>query len=240
MTLYDGLLLLGGVVVLYLYDSALLLFHNEIVLVGQRHGYGVSAGSGLELAGRHVYLPSPLFPHQPLFRMSWPQNGVPARHAPLIRVRRVRVALAAASGWMLLLLVLFAVGLPYVLLVTRDARLLLAWIAAVYTVIGILLMHVYRHRKTLNLSRRAVVAIAMDALLCAPFALNMVRKIGLRQRLDVDLRTAANSMLSANANRELLAILRQRIQTSLGFVEPDEVASHALATYLADFEGLCK
>lgn len=240
MTLHDGLWLLGGVVALYLYDSALLLFHNEIVLVGERHGYGVSAGSGFELGGRHVFLPSPFCPHQPVFRVSWPQHGLLTESVPTVRVRRVRVALAAIAYWMILLLMLFAVALPYVLLVARDVQLLLMWIGAVYATIAMILLHVYRHRKALNLSRRAVAAIALDALLCIPFALNTVRKIGLRQHFDVDLRAAASSMLSDDARNQLLVILRQRIHTSLGFVESDEAASRALTAYLNDFEGLCK
>jgi hypothetical protein len=38
MILHDGLLLLGGVVALYLYDSALLLYHNDLVLIVRRNG----------------------------------------------------------------------------------------------------------------------------------------------------------------------------------------------------------
>lgn len=240
MTLHDGLLLLGGVVMLYLYDSALLLFHNELVLVGRRRGYDVSAGSAFELGGRHVFMPSPFFPHQLLFRVNWPEHGAPAHKAPMLRVRRVQVALAAMAYWVLLLLTLFAVGLPYVLLVARDVHLLLVWIAAIYAVIAIMLMHVYRYRKALNLSHRAVAAVALDALLCAPFALNIVRKIGLRQHFDIDLRDVASSMLSEQARSELLAILRQRIRISLGFIESDDAAAHALTAYLDHFEGLCK
>lgn len=240
MTLHDGWLLLGGVVVLYLYDAALLLFHNEIVLVGTLRGYTVSAGSGLELGGRHVFLPLPFCPHQPVFRLSWPERGEAAASNHVIRIRRVRVALASVSYWMLLLLVLFAVGLPYVLLVARDSQLLLAWLASVYLVIASILLQIYRRRKALNLSRRAFALVALDALLCVPFALNIVRKIGLRQRFDIDLRLAAKRLLSADELNALTAILRQRIHASLGFIESDEAASHALTTYLDDFEGLSK
>ncbi|HUA79243.1 MAG TPA: hypothetical protein VL997_02635 [Dyella sp.] len=240
MTLHDGWLLLGGVVVLYLYDSALLLFHNEIVLVGRRRGYGVSAGSSLMLAGRHLFLPLPLCPHQPLFRMSWPEHGRSAEAGKAIRISRVRIALSAMSYWMLLLLLLFAVALPYVLLVVRDPRLLLAWIALVYAVIVAILLHVYRYRKVLNLTRRAMASVALDALLCAPFALNIVRKIGLRQTVDADLRAVAKTVLPAEAVSELATILRQRIHVTLGFIEPDDARTIALAAYLNDFEAMCR
>jgi hypothetical protein len=238
MTLHDGLLLLGGVVALYLYDSALLLYHNEIVVIGECRGYRVSAGSGFELGGRHVFLPQPFCPHQSLFRLSWPQQGVLPDGAQAIRMRRVRVALAMLAPWTWLLFLLFVAGLPYALFVSGHIEVLLAWIATVYGVILATLALVYRLRKALNLSGRAVAAIALDALLCAPFALNIIRKIGLRQHFHVDLRAVARTVLPDAAIRELTAILRQRIHTSLGFIEPDQAASHALGAYLEYFEGL--
>ncbi|GLQ48992.1 hypothetical protein ACFFJT_02130 [Dyella flava] len=238
MTSHDGLLLLGGVVVLYLYDSALLLYHNEIMLIGVRRGYRVSAGSGFEFGGRHVFLPQPLFPHQPLFRLSWPLQGVYGGDTQAIRFRRVRVALAAVSPWTLILLLLFALGLPFVLFVSASVEALLAWIATVYAVIVMMLVQVYRHRKALNLSGRAVAAVALDALLCAPFALNIVRKIGLRQHFQVDLRMVARTVLPAVAIHELTAILRERIHISLGFLEPGDADASTLVAYLDDVEGL--
>jgi hypothetical protein len=239
MPWHDGLLLLGGVVAFYLYDSALLLYHNEIVLIGAGRSYRVSAGSGFELRGRHVFLPQPWFPHQVLFRVSWPRQGVETGDLQSIRFHRVRVALAAISPWTLLLLLLFIAGLPYVLFVSGRVEALLAWIAVVYAVIVMTLVQVYRHRRALNLAPRAVAAIALDALLCAPFALNIIRKIGLRQQLELDLRGVARSVLPAAAIHELTAILRERIRVSLGFVEPNSPDADALKAYLDDFEGLC-
>lgn len=240
MTLHDGLLLLGGVVALYLYDSALLLYHNEIILVSGRRGCRISGGWAFELSGRHVFLPLPLCPHQPLFRLSWPQQGVFDGSVQPVRFRRVQVALEVIAPWTLLLLMLFVVGLPYVLFVSRDVTALLAWLAMVYAVIVVTLLQVYRHRKALNLSGRAVAAIALDAVLCAPFALNVIRKIGLRQRVDIDLRAVAETLLPAPALHDLTGILRERIKTSLGFVDPDTAVSHALDAYLNYFEGLRK
>ena len=185
MVLHDGLLLLGGVVVLYLYDSALLLYHNEIVVIGGRKGCRVSGGSSFEFRGRRVFLPLPLCPHQPLFRLSWPEDGVFEGRTQTLRYRRTRMALAALAPWMWLLLILFVAGLPYALFVSRDVAALLMWIVAVYSVILATLAQVYVSRKALHLSARAVASLAMDALLCVPFALNIVRKIGLRDRKSV-------------------------------------------------------
>jgi hypothetical protein len=239
MILHDGLLLLGGVVALYLYDSALLLYHNDLVLIVRRNGYGISGGSAFELGGRHVYVPPPLCPHQALFRLNWPQRGVADVEARPLRLRRTTLALAALAPWMWLLLALFAVGLPYALFASGNLLVLLGWIIAVYVTIIATLLQVFRYRKALNLSRRAVLAIAADALLCAPFALNIVRKIGLRQRIDVDLHALAASMLSPAAVRELTGVLGQRIKLSLAFAEPGRADAQALHAYLHAFEELC-
>lgn len=239
MILHDGWLLLGGVVALYLYDSALLLYHNELVLVSRRGGCRVSGGSAFELGGRRVFLPHPFSPHQPLFRLSWPARGVFEGDALPNRSLRVRVALTVLTPWMLLLLVLFVSGLFCLLFISNDAMALLAWVVAIYGVIVVTLLHVYRYRKALNLSRRAVAAIALDAMLCAPFALNIVRKISLRQHADVDLRAAAMRLPPA-ALGDLSRILRERIQVSRGFMEPDSAVSQALAAYLNHIEELCK
>jgi hypothetical protein len=139
---------------------------------------------------------------------------------------------------MLLLLFLFVIALPYALLVLQSAQALLAWIASVYVAIILTLFHVYRHRKALNLSGRAVAAIALDALLCAPFALNIIRKIGLRQRFDGDLRVVAATRLSPQAVNDLAGVLHERIHASLHFIEPDTPAFEALKAYLHHFEGL--
>ncbi len=238
MTLHDVLWLLGGVVALYLYDSALLLYHNEIVLESRRHGCRVSGGSTFELRGRHVFLPNPFCPHRPLFRLNWPEYGEFKGSTQRVPSRRIAVALSAIAPWMLLLLFLFVIALPYALLVLQSAQALLAWIASVYAAIILTLFHVYRHRKALNLSGRAVAAIALDALLCAPFALNIIRKIGLRQRFDGDLRVVAATRLSPQAVNDLAGVLHERIHASLHFIEPDTPAFEALKAYLHHFEGL--
>jgi hypothetical protein len=84
------------------------------------------------------------------------------------------------------------------------------------------------------------VAIALDALLCAPFALNIVRKIGLRQHFDGDLRVVAATRFSPRALDDLADVLHRRIHASLNFIEPDAPAFQALNTYLHNVEALRK
>lgn len=230
---HDQWLLMGGVIGLYLYDSALLLFHNEVVLEVRRSGYIVSGGSALEFGGRHLFLPNPCFPHRMLVRLSWPDDSSPAWR--VARWKRAKLALSVIAPWTWLLLGLFFVGLPCSLLIGTNI-VLLGWLVLTYVAIATVLVQVCRHRRALNLSPRAVVALAFDALLCAPFAINIVRKISLHQGASSSLHAFASSMLSPAENAALAGILRGRIRISLDFLEPGSERSDALHAYLRHFE----
>ena len=235
MTLQDQWWLMAGIVGLYLYDSALLLFHNEIVLEARRDGYLVSGGTAMEFRHRRLFLPNPLCPQRPLIRMAWrvdePIDKVPQR----LPGPRVRLSLSVIAPWTWLLLGLFFVGLPTTLWFGTE-QLLLGWLVLTYLAIALMLGRVWRYRKALNLTNLAVAALAFDGLLCAPFAINMVRKISLRQPHPTSLRALAAGTLSPAENTALCRILRDRIQTSLAFHESDTAASDALRGYLKHFE----
>ncbi|WP_158755083.1 hypothetical protein [Dyella sp. S184] len=235
MTLHDHWWLMAGIVALYLYDSALLLFHNEIVLETRRSGCLVSGGAAMEFRGRHPYLPNPLCPHRPLVRLSWSVDEPLDGSAHRIRWRRIKLALSSIAPWAWMLFGLFFVGLPGVLCFGTDA-LLLGWLVLTYLTIIAMLGQVWVRRKALNLSGRAIAALSLDVLLCAPFAINMVRKISLRQVHSSGLYAFASSTLSAAEKAVLCEILRGRIQASLDFQEPNSGASHALRAYLKNFE----
>ena len=229
--------MLGGIVVLYLYDAALLLFHNELVLIVGRKSGRVSAGSDFELRGRHVFMPSLLHLAQPVFRISWPHRPNAMRDkTELPRLRRIVVGLKLLGPWIAFLQMLFILGLPACLFVWHSDAALLAWLLVVYAVIGGALLHTYRRPKMLNLSRRAVFAIALDALLCAPFALNLVCKISLRQRLGTDLGQMAVTWLPPSQQRLLGRLLRTRVETSLASIEPATDEAHTLLAYLNEYE----
>lgn len=235
MMLHDQLLLMAAVIGLYLGDSMLLLCHNEIVLQSHRGGFIVSAGAAAELGGRHLFLPNPCCPQRMLVRLSWPDAGAPERCGS--RMQRTTLALKVIAPWTWLLLGLFMLGLPCALRFGMDG-VLLAWLALTYLTIVAMLLQVFRYRKALNLSRRAVLALAFDALLCAPFAINMIRKISLRQASPASLYTVASSMLSTGEKQALTRILSARIQLDLAFVDAGSAASDALHAYLKQFEDI--
>lgn len=233
MLQHDQWLLLVAIACLYLYDSALLLFHNEVVVEARGGGHVVSGGSVIELGRRHLYLPNPCCPHRALLRLSWPDGG--SEHWRPAPWTRSRLALAALAPWTWWLLMLFFITLPLALQFGNSA-VLLGWLLLIYLSILAMLMQVWRHRQVLGLTSRAVLGLAVDALLCAPFALNIVRKISLRQAASMPLRPLATLLLSAAERDTLAALLRERINLSLDHLEPGSQASEALGAYLDSYK----
>ncbi|WEN15061.1 hypothetical protein PY254_17820 [Rhodanobacter sp. AS-Z3] len=233
MWLHEQWLLMVAIACLYLYDSALLLFHNELVLEARASGYVVSGGSAIELGGRHVFLPNPCCPHRALARLSWPHGGS-AEWRPE-RWRRARLAVSVIAPWTWWLLGLFFVALPLALCFAADI-VLLGWLLLTYLSIIAMLAQVWRYRQALGLTPRAVGALAADALLCAPFALNIVRKISLRQAAAAPLHAFAASMLSSAERVALAGLLRERIHISLDHLEPASESSATLLAYLDQYQ----
>lgn len=227
--LHDQWLLMLAIACLYLYDSALMLFHNEVVLEAVGPRYAVSSGSAIELGRRHLFIPNPCFPHRAMARLSWPDGGSPDWRPTCWK--RSQLALSVIAPWTWLLLGLFFVALPLALGFATDVVLLL-WLALTYLSIVAMLLQVYRHRTALGLAPKVVLALAVDALLCAPFALNMVRKISLQQAHAASLHGFAWSMLSVDERAILAGVLVNRISTSLDHLEPDSEASTRLSAYL--------
>lgn len=238
MALRYELLLMCGIVVLYLYDSVVMLSHNEIVLVLKHGRWCVAGGSSTELAGRHAFLPNPFFPQRPLIRIGW-WAGEPACHRDSpSRLDGLSLALSRIKHWNIALYALFFLGLPTCLLIAERDVALLVWMFAIYSLIITTLTQVYRTRATLNLTLSSILSLAVDALLCAPFAMNIVRKVSLLQPFDLDLRNVAENILEEPEFAALLCILQQRIQTSLYFVTEGGREALELALYLKYFEDL--
>lgn len=223
-----------AIALLYLYDSAQWLFHDEVVLEARGRGYRVSGGSVMEFARRHLYLPHPFFPHRPLLRLGWPHGGA-AGWRPA-RWTRSRLALKALAPWTWLLWGLFFIVLPP-LLVFGTEVMLLAWLVLAYLGIIAMLLRVHRYRKLLGLTPKAMASLACDALLCAPFALNTLRKISLGVGAGIPLRGFAGSMLSTAERATLVELLEGRIRSSLDHLDPASEAASTLRVYLESHRG---
>jgi hypothetical protein len=210
--------LLGGIVLMYLYDSALLLYHDEVAFETRR-GAIVAGGLLLELGGRLLYVPNPLTPHRPLYRLNWLAAPGPDADGGAASLRRLAGRLSVLAPWSLLLLALFFVGLPACLWLSGTHVVLLAWLAAMYGSVLAMLGVAVLQRRRLALTNRQLWSLARDALLCPPFGLNMLRKISLEHSRCLDLRAVLSDGSGAGAAVALARVVQSRIATSLTFAE---------------------
>jgi hypothetical protein len=196
-----GLLLTAALVGFYLQDSAHLLYADEVVVTGERRGWRFELGS-LELGGRYLHLPNPFLPAHPIFRANWLAAGQGSQRPSaelstfLADVAPLGRCCAALSG--LLLLVLPAAVFAY-----RVPMLLMAIVAVAYALIGLMLVLLLHRRDRLGMSARDVAAIATDALLCPPHAINLLRKVCLWRGLRDDPLVFAAGTLPAEARSRL-------------------------------------
>jgi hypothetical protein len=214
VVLQAELLLMAGAAGLYLYDSALLLYFDEGILAPASRGrWRVLFGSDrFRLMGRGLFIPNPLLPHRPLFRLArrFPSSGRavdahwPARRALFQPLAPALWAIGAAL-FVVLPLGLFRLGEPALLV---AAVMLYGSIAAALVWTGV-------NRGRLGLSRRRVAALAFESLACPPFALNLVRRISAAMPIDEDLVRAARALQTPRdwdaARLEFIARLDEEI-----------------------------
>jgi hypothetical protein len=227
--------LLAGVAGMYVYDAVLLLYHNEIVFFERRDGtWSFSAGSEFELGGRHVYVPALLAPHRAVLRLRWSSLQTLSTAERPRGLRAWRVGVAASAVPVMVVAAVFAV-LPVVLL--GSVLMLLAWMIVLYTAIAIAVMRVWRLRKITGIGGKEFTGIASDALLCAPYALDLVRKQGLRASDRFDLVSTAHRLLSTSERLRLAETLRAKLQRQMDIEDTDSERHAQLATYLQQIEG---
>ncbi|MGY3232441.1 hypothetical protein ACVWWJ_003925 [Luteibacter sp. HA06] len=227
--------LLAGVTGMYVYDAVLLLYHNEVVFFERRDGsWSFSAGSEFELGGRHVYVPALLAPHRAVLRLRWSSQQSLSRLSLPRGLRAWRIGVAASAVPVMLVAVVFAV-LPVVLL--GSVLTLLAWMLVVYATIAFAVMRVWRLRKVTGLGGKEFAGIASDALLCAPYALDLVRKQGMRAAERFDLVSTAHRLLDAGERARLVETLRAKVKRQMDIEDADSERHAQLTTYLDTIEG---
>jgi hypothetical protein len=134
------------------------------------------------LAGRRVYLPNPLTPGTPQFRVRWSEADPRQEQEEAGELNRFFQALRPVQFLVGALLVIL-LALPGVLLLYGTGVELLVVMAAFYLVTLATLAYIFARRRELRVSGRSFAALCFDSLACAPFAINLVRKLALRRTL---------------------------------------------------------
>ncbi|MEO8313537.1 MAG: hypothetical protein ABI645_01970 [Pseudomonadota bacterium] len=198
-----------GAAAFYLYDSTGLLWQNELMFTHGRGRWLVDGGTGLRLAGRRVFLPNPLLPMRPQFQVQWNVNETrsaePDSHLPLLQALR---PIGVINQLQLLLLL----ALPLVSWTLGAGVALLALFALFYVATLAALTIAWRRRGPCRIQTRAFWLLVLDALACAPFAVNLTRKISMRHGIAGDPLLFAARNLDPIARAKLRQLVAARVQ----------------------------
>lgn len=203
------ILLVVGIIAFYAQDAMLLLYHDELVFERVARTWRPSPG-GSQWSGRFLFIPNLLAPWRPLLR--GPCTRAPSATVHAQALDPMLKALRPLQVGVTLLAALLLVGVPVLLWRYPHPLALLAITAAIYLVALLLGVPMWRNRDTFGIDRRTAAWLAFESVACPPHAINLVRKLGLRQPLPGDALSLAASTLDAAAMDRLQATLAERAQ----------------------------
>ncbi|MEG0555997.1 MAG: hypothetical protein RR574_05975 [Comamonas sp.] len=203
----------------YGYDAALALpSHQGLLRAGTRRWHGRLAFSGFELRRAWLLWPPIFLPHQPLYRLSWDATHI-ALAGDDSAVQRLVADAQRFKGFALPIYLLAAwlfVLLPAALLVLHSQRLQLITLGLIYLTTLWLSALAWRHGRRGHGHVKEARSIALQILLCPPFALNVVRKLSLADdHAKPDFLLAAKQLLPTAGWQSLAAQAHQAIAREL-------------------------
>lgn len=228
---FEALLVLG-IFGFYVYDSAMLLYFNELTFVKSLRRWAFSCSlSRWRIGGKIPYLPNPLAPWNPLFRLTWSSNDQPLHLGSGEGLTRLIEAVRPVGYFVAVLLAEMLVGLPLVIFKFGTGVEFLITLAVIYlTIIGMLGM-VYFKRDSLGLSGKAFASIVFDSIACPPFAINMVRKISLRYVVRLNPVEFALQHFEKEQFCLLASAIQARLDEELELVDVDSPLGETLKAY---------
>jgi hypothetical protein len=206
-------LLAAALVAVYLFDSAHFLSVGEaLVLTRRRTLRGLSFGGAFELAGRRPYLPNPLTPFRPVFRIDWDLSGsaVSAAREVSEHMQQRLGSLRSLGVLSALCGVSIVVLAPVGLLIGANSMFLAAALVtlALALVAGTLLV---LKRRAFGLTAWQAASMAFVAAICLPCSANLVRAVAAHHRW----RLAASDLAELGFPPADLPSLRTRVGETL-------------------------
>ncbi|MFD0914679.1 hypothetical protein [Methylophilus luteus] len=172
-----------GLIGFYLYDSAALVFSNEIVFFETKGRWFVALPTDRwRVVGKRLFFPNPLKPNYSMFIVPW--SATASFYAKdskdtfelISAIRYLRLAVVP-----LMLLLIFV--LPLVIFKLGIGTPALITLMLVYLLVIAMLFYIYTKREKLGLSKRQVLSLAFEATSCPPFAINLIRKITIKRSI---------------------------------------------------------
>jgi hypothetical protein len=204
-------------VILYLYDSSVLLYSNEAVLACNRtRGWSAPTGwISFEWAGRSLCVLNPLTPGRPSFRLHWDfRSSKTGDEDPSWSSRaeefKVLAPFCLAAGISLYIL------LPLGMFTRLGTYAIVPALILLYGSILLALIQLRRRNSVLAIGGKRFWGIVFESIACPPFAVNMVRHITLADRINDPLPLAAVRLLDeaqwSRLRERCLSIIDDEIQ----------------------------
>ena len=232
-------LLVVGIVGFYLYDSAMLLYSNELVYVKTLGRWSfVKPATHWQLMGRFPHVPNPLTPNQFMLRVIWNRESSPVPENLMAELQEFTQVLKPLHYLTVLLLATLLFSLPIVLLRWGTGTIFMALVLLSYLNVVIMLMFVYRKRDALRITGKTFRGLAFESLACVPFAINLVRKISLQYPFRGGAIEFAQQAFSAQIFGRLIQALLSRIDEELAIEDEDSRRARDLCTYRACLSSL--
>jgi hypothetical protein len=206
------MLLCGGVLALYLYDSASLLCTNDMIFSEHRGSWRCTVGSSFLIRGRFLFVPNICNPYVVTMRATWNIDGVNHGREYLPALRHFLRGLGALRVGGVVVGILLLVLLPALLISHASEIWLLALLLSTYLTIALMLVHIFRYRRLFALTRKEAISIVFDGLACPPYAINMARKIAMTRVIKEDGILFAAAVLHGDARITIAAQLEDRIR----------------------------
>ena len=219
-----------GAIGFYVFDSALMLYADEIVLTRSGAGWSSADSLRLQFAGRRLYLPNPFTPARLLFRVHW--SGASAADGNEgLDVGKLQDATSIPRFIVTLQMLLLFLVLPPVSILFGAGAGLLVVFAVFYALTLAALAVVVVRRADLRLTGRQCALLSLEILACAPFAANLVRKLSLVRSPELRWLALAERTFTAAEKAELERSLTTRIDELLVVEEPDSASAARLNAF---------
>jgi hypothetical protein len=204
-------------IVLYLFDSTLMLYVNEAVLIQDGSGQWAAA-TGWErfgIGGRLMYVLNPFTPNRPSFRLSWSYHALPAAPAAVQSWSECAAHLRPLALIGPLVALGLFVALPVGLFTAAGSYAVIPALVLIYgsALAGLILL--YRRRSAAALSAKRFAAIALECLLCPPLAVNILRRTTLGMRIREDVPSAGARLLPAESWARLREHCLRRLEAAI-------------------------
>lgn len=204
---------------LYVYDSALLLYCNEALLIPNgRSGWSTRFGStNFTLKGKELCVPNPFLPAQVLLRLTWDAGGL--KSASIDRLIAARSAFTKFVPLVWSLALVTFVLLPFSLFGKQGEFFILLSFILIYTNVLVIVLFLWLDRHGLGLTGKKFALVALDILICPPFALNIIRKLSLSMLFKDDLINVARQLQTLSGWNETRVELLNRLNEEIALAD---------------------